>query len=48
MCLSTYEFYSSVLEKLITYEKESYVLVENKFSIHREIVFKDFVYYFIK
>lgn len=38
-----YEFRLSVLEKLITYEKESYILVENKFSRNRKMVFKDFI-----
>jgi hypothetical protein len=42
-----YEFYLPGLEKLITYEKESYVLVENKFSRQRKMVFKDFVYYIL-
>jgi len=47
MCLSMYEFYLSDLEKLINYEKENYVLVENKFSRHRKMAFKDFVYYIL-
>lgn len=42
-----YEFYLSDLEKLINYEKENYVLVENKFSRHRKMAFKDFVYYIL-
>jgi len=36
MCLSISEFSLSVLDKLITYEKEKYVLVENKFSRNRK------------
>ena len=47
MCLSISEFSLSVLDKLINYEKEKYVLVENKFSRNRKLVFKDFVYYIL-
>jgi len=47
MCLSISEFSLSVLDKLINYEKEKYVLVENKFSRNRKLVFKDFIYYIL-
>ena len=47
MCLSISEFSLSVLDKLINYEKEKYVLVENKFSRNRKMVFKDFIYYIL-
>jgi hypothetical protein len=35
------------LEKLIKFENENYVLVENKFSMKRKISFEDVIYYII-
>ena len=42
-----YEFRLSVLERLITYEKEMYVLKKDRFSRNRKMVFKDFIYYIL-